>query len=130
MSVRRSFVPESFLSVNRTCKFGPPCKHGLAHEKSWAKIGQLLSNVYSIFRKILVSIKFLSAILGPEMGASILWTHGKMRSFCRKNLHVHKIPPFRGVYFGFGGGGSADFIFTGARIFLIIWSPSYISFMS
>ena len=32
------------------------------------------------FRKILVSVKFLSAILGPEMGASILWTPGKMRS--------------------------------------------------
>ena len=36
-----------------------------------------------------------------------------MRSLCRKN-HVRKIPPF------FGGGGSADFIFMGARIFLII----------
>ena len=36
------------------------------------------------FRKILVSVKFLSAILGPEMGASILWTPGKMRFFCRK----------------------------------------------
>ena len=34
--------------------------------------------------------------------------------------HVHKIPRFRGGgYFGFwGGGGSADFIFMGARIFL------------
>ena len=32
--------------------------------------------------------------------------------------HVHKIPRFRGGgYFGFGGG-SADFIFMGARIFL------------
>ena len=40
------------------------------------------------------------------MGASILWTPGKMRSFCRKN-HVHKIPRFRGGVFGFffwGGG--------------------------
>ena len=36
-------------------------------------------------RKILVSVKFVSAILGPEMGAPILWTPGKMRSFCRKN---------------------------------------------
>ena len=64
-------------------------------------------------RKILVSVKFLSAILGLEMGASILWTPGKMRSFCSKN-HVLKIPRFRGggvfwVYRG-GGGGSADFI--------------------
>ena len=35
--------------------------------------------------------------------------------------HVHKIPRFRGggVILGLGGGGgSADFIFMGARIFL------------
>ena len=41
-----------------------------------------------------------------------------MRSFCRKT-HVHKIPRFRGG--GFGGGGSADFIFMGTRIFLIFF---------
>ena len=42
-----------------------------------------------------------------------------MRPFCRKR-HVHKIPRFRGGgYFGlFGGGGSADFIFMGARVVL------------
>ena len=41
-----------------------------------------------------------------------------MRPFCRKTC-VHKIPRFGGGYFGFlGGGGSADFIFMGARIFL------------
>ena len=39
-----------------------------------------------------------------------------MRSFCRKT-HVRKIPPFWGGFWG-GGGGSADFIFMGARIFL------------
>ena len=39
-----------------------------------------------------------------------------MRSFCRKN-HVRKIPLFCGGFWG--GGGSADFIFMGARIFLI-----------
>ena len=60
-----------------------------------------------------MSVKFLSAILGPEMGASILWTPGKMRSFCRKN----PCPLGGGGYFGFFfGGGSADFIFMGARI--------------
>ena len=53
---------------------------------------------------ILVSIKFVSAILGPEMAAPILWAPGKMRSFCRKT-YVHKIPRFRrGGSFGFGGG--------------------------
>ena len=57
---------------------------------------------------------------GAEVAAPILWTPGKMRPFCRKS-HVHKIPRFRGGW-GFGvlggGGGSADFIFMGARIFL------------
>ena len=69
-----------------------------------------------------MSVKFVSAILGPEMAAPILWTPGKMRSFCRKT-HVHKIPRFRGggVFWVFGGGGgSADFIFMGAGIFLTI----------
>ena len=67
-----------------------------------------------------MSVKFVSAILGPEMGAPILWTPGKMRSFCRKN-DVRKIPPFLGGG-GFWGWGSADFIFMGARIFLKIAS--------
>ena len=48
------------------------------------------------------------------MGAPILWTPGK-NAFCRKN-HVRKIPLFGGGVWG--GGGSADFIFMGARIFL------------
>ena len=56
------------------------------------------------------------------MAAPILWTPGKMPSFCRKT-HVHKIPRFSGgggyfVIWG-EGGGSADFIFMGARNFLI-----------
>ena len=53
------------------------------------------------------------------MAAPILWALGKMRSFCRKT-YVHKIPRFRGGgILGLGGaGGSADFIFMGARIFL------------
>ena len=64
----------------------------------------------------------MSAVLGPEMAAPILWTPGKMRSFCRKNAFFHKIPRFRGgggiLGLG-GGGGSADFIFMGAGTFLI-----------
>ena len=60
-----------------------------------------------------MSIKFLSAILGPEMAAPILWTPGKMRPFCRKN-HVHKIPRFRGGgILGWGGGGKCRFYFYG-----------------
>ena len=70
-----------------------------------------------------MSVKILSAILGTEMGASILWTPGKCVLSAGKTL-VHKIPRFRGGgYFGFfWGGGSADFIFMGARIFLTQFS--------
>ena len=40
-----------------------------------------------------------------------------MRPFCRKN-HVHKIPRFRGGYFGFWGGeGKCRFLFLWARGF-------------
>ena len=63
-----------------------------------------------------MSVKFLSAILGPEMGASILRTPGKSVLSAGKT-HVQKNPRFRGRgVLGFGGGGSADFIFMGARI--------------
>ena len=87
--------------------------------RGWGWRPKFLSThiLWTSLRKILVSVKFLSAILGPEMAAPILWTPGKMRSFCRKT-HVHKIPRFFG---GFWGGGSADFIFMGARIFLILF---------
>ena len=85
---------------------------------SRAKSSFIWSLCVLFVRKILMSVKFLSAILGPEMGASILWTPGKTRSFCKKT-HVHKIPRFRGgVFWVFFGGGSDDFIFMGARIFL------------
>ena len=70
-------------------------------------------------RKILVSVKFMSAILGPEMAAPILWTPRISAFFLQENLHVHKIPRFGGVFGVWGGGGgSADFIFMGAGIFL------------
>ena len=69
-------------------------------------------------QKILVSVKFLSAILRPEMAASILWTPGKMCSFCRKT-HVHKIPLFRGILgFFLGGGGEVPILFLCAWGFI------------
>ena len=47
----------------------------------------------------------------------ILWAPGKYVLSAGKS-HVHKIPRLRGGgYFGFFWGGSADFIFMGARIF-------------
>ena len=82
--------------------------------------GSVFAHVY--VRKVLVSVKFLSAILGPEMAAPILWTPGKMRPLCRKN-HVRKIPPFRGGVGGggilgfWGGGGKCRFYFYGREDF-------------
>ena len=72
----------------------------------------------SFIRKILVSVKFLSAILGPEMAAPILRAPRISVFFLQENLRVHKIPRFRGGDLGLGGG-DADFIFMGAGIFLI-----------
>ena len=71
------------------------------------------------FQKILlVSVKFVSAVFWRRKWLRQFYGRlEKMRSFCRKT-HVHKIPRFRGGVLG--GGGSADFTFMGARIFLII----------
>ena len=61
-----------------------------------------------------MSVKFVSAILGPEMAARILWAPGQKCVLSAGKTYVHKIPRFRGGgYFGFGGGGV-----TGAGIFL------------
>ena len=70
-------------------------------------------------RKILMSVKFLSAILGPEMAAPILWTPGKNAFFLQeKPVSIKFLVLGGGVFWVFWGGGSADFIFMGARIFL------------
>ena len=55
-------------------------------------------------------------VLGPEMGAPILWAHGIFAFFLQENLHVHKIPRFTGGgggHFGvfLGGGGECRFYF-------------------
>ena len=69
------------------------------------------------FRKILVSVKYLSAILGPEIAAPILWTPGKHASVLQGKPMSIKFLVLGGGFWGFLGGGSADFIFMGARIF-------------
>ena len=71
----------------------------------------------NFFRKILVSIKFLSAILGPEMGASMFMDTWKNAFFLQEKPMSIKFLVLRGVFWVFGGG-SADFIFMDARIFL------------
>ena len=64
-----------------------------------------------------MSIKFLSAILGPEMAAPISWTPGKCVLSAEKT-HVHKIPRFRGGgILGFFLGGEVPILFLWAREF-------------
>ena len=49
--------------------------------------------------------------------------------FLQENLRVHKIPRFRGgVFWGFWGGGGADFIIMGASIFLSLCRESRSAF--
>ena len=70
----------------------------------------------------MVSIKFPPVILTPETTTPILWAPGIFWFFLLKNPHAEKIPPFRGgsgFFLEGGGGGSANFIFTGAGIFPI-----------
>ena len=64
----------------------------------------------------LVSVKFVSAILGPEMGAPILWTPGKKCVLSAGKNHVRKIPLIW-VFFFLGGGGKCRFYFYGRADF-------------
>ena len=73
-----------------------------------------------------MSVKFLSAILGPAMGASILWAPGKC--VLSKPMSIKFLVLGGGGYFGFGGGGSANFIILGVRIFLILSATNCHSF--
>ena len=100
MHFRVDFTPRYFLPFS---VFGQDQKAPKSATKS----------VIFLRKILLVSVKFVSAILGPETAAPILWTPGKMRSFCRKT-HVHKIPRFGG---GFGGGGECRFYFYGREDF-------------
>ena len=59
-----------------------------------------------LIRKILVSVKFLSALLGPEMGASILWTPGK-------NAFSLQEKPMSIKFLLLGGGGVCWVFFGG-----------------
>ena len=75
-----------------------------------------------LFRKSIVSMKFLPAIPGPEMDAPILWAFWYFfGSFCWKTPMPIKFLLLGGSW-GFleGGGGSANFIFMGAGNFPIL----------
>ena len=67
-----------------------------------------------IVRKILVSVKFLSAILGPEIAAPIVWAP-RTSVFSQENLHIHKIVVLGGRLFW--AGGEVPILFLWARGF-------------
>ena len=69
-------------------------------------------------RKILVSVKFLSAILGPEMGASIFMDAWKNALFLQEKPMSIKFLVLGGGYFGFFLGGGVPILFLCARGFL------------
>ena len=68
--------------------------------------------------KILVSVKFVSAILGPEMGGCANFMDTWKNAFCRKKPMSIKFLVLGGGYFGFlGGGGKCRFYFYGRADF-------------
>ena len=64
-----------------------------------------------------MSEKFLSAILGPEMAAPILWARGKIAFFLQENPLSIKFLVLGGGYFGVLGGGGCRFDFYGREDF-------------
>ena len=68
-------------------------------------------------RKILlVSVNFVSAILGPEMAAPILRAPGISVFFLQENLHAKKFLVLGGGFWFLGGGG-VPILFLWARGF-------------
>ena len=63
-------------------------------------------------RKILVSVKFVSAILGPEMGASILWTPGRCVLSAGKTMSIKFIVLGGGGILGFLGGECQFYLYS------------------
>ena len=88
-----------------------------------SKVGNPMCPTFGqLLRKTLVSIKLLSAILGPEMAAPILWTPGKNAFFLQEKPMSIKFLVLGGGYFGFWGGrGECRFYFYGRADF---WSTS------
>ena len=73
--------------------------------------------LYAMFRKILVSVKFVSAILRLEMAAPILWTPGKNASVLQEKAMSIKFLVLGGGVFWVWGGGGVPILFLWARGF-------------
>ena len=64
-----------------------------------------------------MSVKCLSAILGPEMAAPILWAPRKCVRSAGKAMPIKFLVLGGGGYFGFLGGGEVPILFLLARGF-------------
>ena len=117
LSLHVTLLPMDFWTHPRFLKLAWPPLQILVVKKNLKSRWKLCLT----FRKILVSVKYLSATPGPEMAAPILWTPGRNASVrsAGKTMSIKFLVLGGGGILGFGGGGgSADFIFMGARIFL------------
>ena len=111
----------SLLNCTETQK-APFCR-GTARTENWTARTVLPTNCNrtepnratlkrSFCRKILVSVKFVSAILGLEMAAPILRTPGKCVLSAGKPMSI-KFLVLAGGNFRFGRGGQCRFYFYG-----------------
>ena len=76
----------------------------------------MISTAAQHVRKILVSAKCLSAILGPEMGAPILWAPGIFPFFLQE-------PSVSIKFLVLGGGGILGF--RGGVPILFLWARGF-----
>ena len=102
---------------NRTneVKLCPPLRRPLKHSMNpdvWVHDVPGISRPKTLFRKILVSIKFVSAILGPEMAAPILWAPGKCVLSAGEPMSIKFLVLEGGGILGLGGG-ECRFYFCG-----------------
>ena len=82
------------------------------------RVSESLVTYLTLVRKIFVSVKFLSAILGPEMGASILWTPGKCGLSAGKPMSIK--------FLVLGGGGEGILGFGGGGVpILFLWARGF-----
>ena len=123
-----SLTQEHHSSMERTCQTGAPL-----HTSHWPCLGCCLIHLIgTIFRKILVSVKFVSAILGAGNGSpNFMDTWKKCVLSAGKPVSIKVLVLGGGGILGFGGGGGkCRFYFYGRADFSDIWPELVCQFAS